>query len=237
MDLRSALRQLASPAPPPETLRLLKEGGDDDVRRSLADVFADGDAGLAGALGRLLGGHTDARLVRLFIPLLRNENPRVRNAARSVLERVSGEAPEPVLDFSRDPDPRMRIFATSILACMPRPVAVPRLIDMLGDADPTVVDCAVAALGTLRAEEAVDRLAEFLLRSRSWIRLSALDALTRVGTPAAVRAILAALPGADEDTGAIFASVLGRLEGGAPPELAVEIRSALEKAGHGSSTP
>jgi HEAT repeat protein len=119
----------------------------------------------------------------------------------------------------------MRIFATCILAYVPS--AAPRLIEMLSDPDPTVVDCAVAALGTLRAESAVEPLADFLKRSRSWIRLSALDALIRVGTPAAVRAILSALPFADEETRPILVNVLGRLAADSTPDLAAEIRAGL----------
>ena len=233
MDLRSALRRLTTAAPDTDadTLRLLGETSDDDARRALADVFADGEGDLPAALGRVLTGRADVRAVHLLLPLLRNENPRVRNAARGVLERIGGEAPGPVLEFSRDPDPRMRIFATSILGGMPSaPATVDRLVDMLSDADPTVVDCAIAALGALRAEAAVGQLAEYLARNRSWIRLSALDALLRIGTPPAVRAILAALAGADEETTSILVSVLARLETEAAPELASEIRAALSRS-------
>ncbi|HEX7900940.1 MAG TPA: HEAT repeat domain-containing protein [Planctomycetota bacterium] len=233
MDIRSALRRLTASAPDTdaEALRLLSEAPDDEARRALADVFADGESALPGGLARVLTGRADARAIQLLLPLLRNENPRVRNAARGVLERVGGETPGPVYEFSRDPDPRMRIFATSILGCFTSaPAAVDRLVEMLADADPTVVDCAIAALGALRAEAAVPQLAEYLARNRSWIRLSALDALMRVGTPAAVRAILAALPGADAETAAILVSVLGRLESDAPPDLAAEIRAALARS-------
>ena len=233
MDLRSALRRLTTAAPDTDAdaVRLLGETPDDEVRRALTDVFSDGDGDLPGALARVLTGRADVRLMKLLLPLLRNENPRVRNAARAVLERVGGEAPGPVLDFSRDPDPRMRVFATSILGSMtPAPASIDRLVDMLADADPTVVDCAIAALGTLRAEPAVPQLAEYLARNRSWIRLSALDALLRIGTPPAVRAILGALPEADEETAAILVNVLTRLESEAPPELAVEIRAALSRS-------
>lgn len=231
MDLRSALRRLTTPASETdaEAARLVGSTPDDEARRSLADVFADGDTSLPAALARALTGGTDVRTVKLLLPLLRNENPRVRNAARAVLEKIAVEAPAPVVDFSRDPDPRMRIFATSILGCMPAEVSAARLIDMLEDADPTVVDCAVAALGTLRAEAAVKRLADFLCRSRSWIRLSALDALMRIGTPPAVRAIVGSLASADEETASVLVSVLGRLEAEAAPELAAEIREALGK--------
>jgi HEAT repeat protein len=228
MDFRSALRALAtaSPADDGETVRLIGSVPDDEARRALTDVFADGDAGLPDALSRRLTGHADARTVQLLLPLLRNDNPRVRNAARAILERVGNEAPDPILEFSRDPDPRMRVFATSILGCMSPAAAVARLVEMLSDADATVVDCSIAALGSLGAEAAVEHLSEFLARNRSWIRLSALDALLRIGTPPAVRAILAALAGADEETGAILDTVLARLETEADPGLAAEIRAA-----------
>jgi hypothetical protein len=228
MDFRIDLRRLTSSAPgaDAETVQRLGTLPAEEIQRALADVFADGDAGLPDALVRVLTGRADSRTVQLLLPLLRNENPRVRNAACAVLERVGGEAPVPVLEFSRDPDPRMRVFATSILGRMPPAASVGRLMEMLSDTDPTVVDCAIAALGTLRAEPAVDLLAEFLVRSRSWIRLSALDALQRIGTPPAIRAMIAALAGADTETASILRGVLARLEADAPADLAAEIRAA-----------
>jgi HEAT repeat protein len=226
-DFRNALRRLGAAASDADAdvLRRLAALPDGEARRAFAEAFLEGEPQLPTSLARALAGRVDARVVSLLLPLLRDESPRVRNAARSILERVGAEAPGPLLDFSRDPDARMRVFATCILGCVPS--AAPRLIDMLSDPDPTVVDCAVAALGALRAEAAVEPLADLLRRSRSWIRLSALDALMRVGTPPAVRAILSALPDADPETRAILVSVLERLAAESTPDLAADIRAGL----------
>ena len=73
------------------------------------------------------------------------------------------------------------------------PLAVHGVVPLVQHADPNVAQCAIEALGELRHREAVPTLLE-LLASDLWLQLAAIDALGKIGDPAAVVPLVALVP-------------------------------------------
>jgi HEAT repeat protein len=78
-----------------------------------------------------------------------------------------------------------RFWAIRALWVMETPAAIQSLIGMLDDSDEMVRSGAALALGELKAEASVDRLARLMREEQSNVGNHAADALSKIGKPAA----------------------------------------------------
>jgi HEAT repeat protein len=210
LDRGGALREILSSesAARERAARALARWADAEVVRALASAVADAHPEVreAAASSLLAVGGPDA--VDHLVPLVRSDSPSVRNHACRLLEHLGRAEPEALLRLSKDPDPRMRLFAANIMAGTGDHEFAARLIDLLGDADLNVQDAAVTGLGRMRATSAVAALTGRLRESDPWARFSTIDALGRIGTPEALRALLAAAADAEVEMRVAFVEAI-----------------------------
>jgi HEAT repeat protein len=211
MERGAALREIRSPeaAARERAARALARWADADVVRALAEAVADSSTTVreAAASSLLAVGGVDA--VVHLVPLIRSDSPSVRNHASSLLEHLGRAEPEALHQLSKDPDPRMRLFAANIMAGTGDHDFAPRLIELLRDPDLNVQDAAVTGLGRMRASSAVPSLTDRLRESDPWARFSTIDALGRIGTAQALRALLDAAPEAEMEMRVAFVEAIG----------------------------
>ncbi|HLY11138.1 MAG TPA: HEAT repeat domain-containing protein [Planctomycetota bacterium] len=212
MDRETALRELnhGSPDLQRRAARVLGRWGDDQVLGALIAALQSPHRGIREAATDTLLEIGDARTVRFLVPLLKSSVPAVRNAARLLLQRLSKAAPEILVELSRDPDVRMRIFAADIMTESGDHEMAEPLLALLDDADENVRDAAVVGLGRLGASEAVDRLEHVASAGSPWSKFSAIDALSQIAAPEAVRALVRLLSRGSEDLMEPIIEALGR---------------------------
>jgi len=201
MDRETALRELNAGSPDLQrrAARVLGRWTDDQVLDALIGALQSPHRGIRDAAADTLIEIGDARTVKRLLPLLRSNTPAVRNSARWLLQLLAKAAPDMLIDLSRDPDLRMRIFAANIMAETGDHEMAAPLMDLLNDPDENVRDAAVVGLGRLGAPESVVRLEAIASDGGSWTRFSAIDGLGQIFSPDAVRALLRLLASAPED--------------------------------------
>jgi len=212
MDRETALRELSQGSLELQrrAARMLSRWTDDQVHAALVDALHSPHRGLRDAATDSLLEIGDARTVRFLVPVLQHSAPGVRNAGRLLLQRLAQAAPEIIVELSRDPDVRMRIFAADIMTeSGDHDLAAP-LLALLDDVDENVRDAAVVGLGRLGAPEAVHRLEEIASKGATWSRFSAIDSLGQIPSDDAVRALLRLLLNAPEEILEPVAVALGR---------------------------
>lgn len=116
-----------------------------------------------------------------------------RNAAISALERQGPYAVPHLRTMLASPEVDVIIFALQMLSRIGDPLAVHGIVPLVEHADANVSQCAIEALGELRHREAVPTLLK-LLDSDLWLQLAAIDALGKIGDPAALGPLLALVP-------------------------------------------
>ncbi|HLY74637.1 MAG TPA: HEAT repeat domain-containing protein [Planctomycetota bacterium] len=219
MNRETALRELSQGNPDLQrrALRILGRWDDDQVLKALIGALQSPHRAIREAATDTLLEIGDARTVRLLLPLLRSSVPAIRNSARQLLQQLAKAAPEILIDLSRDPDVRMRVFAANIMTESGDHDLAQPLLDMLTDADENVRDAAVVGLGRLGAPEAIHRLEEFSSHGESWSRFSAIDALSQIPSSEAVRALSRLLKSVPAELQEPVVEALGRQ---ASPEAA-----------------
>jgi HEAT repeat protein len=129
-------------------------------------------------LSRLHGRDRDV-LLRVCLRILPSLDPGATDRVRGGLERWGLLDRE--LANLRHRSSARRADACCVLGRLGHAPAIPALIERLEDPDPTVRQRAVAALGDLRAVEALDRIVGALDANASWTDLLAIMALSRMG--------------------------------------------------------
>jgi HEAT repeat protein len=169
---------------------------------------------------------------RLASAATRDPDPRVRAAALGALVRgAPGEALSAWTGAGTDPVPAVRRRAAELAPALPAntAVVVPAVLDLLDDADVTVVEAAAWAIGEL-GEVAVEagavaRLARVARDQRDALaREAAVAALGALGDPDALPVIL----GACRDKPAVRRRAVLALAPFAGPEVDAAIAMALE---------
>lgn len=116
-----------------------------------------------------------------------------RNAAISALERQGPYAVPHLRTMLASSDVDTVMFALQMLSRIGDPLAVHGIVPLVQHPDPNVAQCAIEALGELRHREAVPTLIN-LLASDLWLQLAAIDALGKIGDPAAMIPLVALVP-------------------------------------------
>lgn len=176
------------------------------------------DRRLAVARAGHLGDATSA------VAALGDPDGSVRATALGALERLGALTDDHLRTASGDPDPQVRRRACELAADRPR---VP-LVDLLADADSSVVEAAAWALGEQGAVGAIEALSHVAERDGGHrdplCREAAVAALGAIGDPSGLPAVLAAL----DDKPAIrrrAATALAAFDG---PEVTAALRRCLE---------
>ena len=142
------------------------------------------------ALGvRALGQLSDLRSVRVLRPLLSSASPEVRASAAKSLGQLGDESSlSAIRTLSVDPDPRVRALATDALVSLGAPDRIQAVVRLFED-ERTVRD------GVALAPKAFDGHVIELLHARAVVniaprvRLDSIEALGRIASPAAIRAL------------------------------------------------
>jgi HEAT repeat protein len=120
----------------------------------------------------------------------------VRSTAIQALDwsRFPGDALTTLAGLLHDADLVVRMHAAEALGNLADVRAVPLLVDALDD-DPNVVRAVANALGALKDEAAVPALTRQLGHEREWVRDSVTQALLKIGSEDAIRAVQEQRPG------------------------------------------
>jgi HEAT repeat protein len=167
------------------------------VPPALAHMLRDSSWTVRLAALRALYEHDDALVAEEVIAALRDEHPAVREAAAEVLGKLGGEESAPALiDALNDREGFVRRAAADALGALQSESAVPALLGALKDTDYQVRYAAVESLGKIGDPSVVRDLVMLLKETNAplWAEgrsLShvALQALARIGSPEAKRAI------------------------------------------------
>ncbi len=146
---------------------------------------------------RALGGLKAEPSADALLQHLRSPSPEVAAAAAWALgEMASRRAVEPLIAVAGEPQApaKVREEAANALAKIKDEAAVPVLIALVKSTEQNVRAAAVDALGTLKVRAAVEPLCEVAVKDENLvIRELALVALGRIGDPAALDVVLAAM--------------------------------------------
>ncbi len=149
------------------------------------------------ALEGLLKEKSQMAVISL-LPLLREEDTVVRNSAIEILSQIGSIALDKICGMSRDPDEDVRIFAMNIISNRGDKRAVYAVIAAMDDPSPRVVQAAVVAAGELKDPGLVPHLRKLLEHEDQWTRLSAVEALGKMGGNEAEESLLSVLGTRDE---------------------------------------
>lgn len=157
---------------------------------------------------RKIGGKT---VVHAALPLLRSEDPPVRNIAMDVLREVGKSDMEALAALMRDEDVDLRIFGADILGSTGSALAVSLLsAALLRDPEVNVRYQAAVSLGALAYPEAAEALNQ-ALGDDEWVKFAVIEALVKVRAESSVGALLKALDSSSELVAANIVEALGDL--------------------------
>lgn len=137
--------------------------------------------------------------VPLLYPLLKDKDEDVRKFAVDLLGDIKiGVNASVIVPLLKDADANARAAAARAIGLLGYGKAVSELINALDDEE-WVCFYALESLGELKAAEASERIAELLKSQSGVVRFAAVEALGKLATDAAKKALLSYLPVASED--------------------------------------
>lgn len=150
-------------------------------------------SGVQEAIDRALRKIGGKPVVDAVIPLLRSEDPPVRNISMDVLREVGKSDVNALAALMDDEDADLRIFGADILGSTGSAVAVPLLSSaLLKDPEVNVRYQAAVSLGELAYPEAATAL-NHALDDDEWVKFAVIEALVKVKAESSVGAMLMAL--------------------------------------------
>lgn len=151
------------------------------------------------------------RTIRALLPLLRSEDPPIRNIAMDVLREIGCDDIAAIQPLLRDADPDMRIFMADILGCTGSRQAVPLLCEaLLKDPEVNVRYQAAVSLGSLAFPEAVDSLRQ-AMQDEEWVQFSVVEALAKIRDDSTVSTLTQALSVCSELVASVIVEALGEM--------------------------
>ncbi len=149
----------------------------------IAVLYEDNKALQEAVIDALIQRNTDL-VVNKLLPLLREENASVRNAAIEILEAIGKDHVDLIGSYLEDEDKDVRLFVCDILGKFGTEKALNYLEKALSDEEVNVRNSAVMGIAKVPIERSVALLGQVLEREKDpWIRFSAIDALSQVGIP------------------------------------------------------
>ena len=157
---------------------------------------------------RKIGGKP---VVDAVVPLLRSEDPPVRNIAMDVLREVGRSDVQSLAALLEDEDADIRIFVSDILGSTGSAVAVPLLAHaLLKDPEVNVRYQAAVSLGELAYPEAADAL-NHALDDDEWVKFAVIEALTKIKSESSVEAMIKALRGSSDLVASNIVEAIGEM--------------------------
>jgi HEAT repeat protein len=175
--------------------------GHPDMAQRMATLLRHRDINVRESAVRIAGYFGYPQCVEGLLACCRDEDESIRRVALEHLPFVEGH---PVIDvlaaaLARD-TPRARAGAAQALGRVEGAEADRLLIGALADRDPWVRFFSVRALGQRRLTAAAQPLTAMTANDPAYhVRLSAVEALGRIGTPEAVRCLAALVEGKDRE--------------------------------------
>ncbi len=165
-----------------------------DIIDTLISILYVDNKALQEAVIELLVSRPDKLVVEKLMPLLREENANVRNAAIEVLEKIGRDYVDLIGAYLEDEDKDVRLFVCDIIGKFGTEKALEYLSKALYDEEINVRNSAVMGIGSIVNEKSVSVLAELLERETdTWVRFSIIDALTKIGLDSAKEVLRKAL--------------------------------------------
>lgn len=159
------------------------------------------------ALRKIGGKH----VVEAVVPLLRSEDPPVRNTAMDILRKVGKSDVLSLAILMEDEDVDIRIFASDILGATGSAVAVSLLAEaLLKDPEVNVRYQAAVSLGELAYPEAADAL-NHALDDEEWVKFAVIEALTKIKSESSVGAMIKALRSSSDLVAANIVEAIGEM--------------------------
>ena len=145
------------------------------------------------------------------LPLLRSEDPAVRNIAMDLLREVGKTDVVALTELLKDEDPDIRIFGSDILGATGSALAVEPLCHaLLRDPETNVRYQAAVSLGELGFAEASESLGQ-ALHDEEWVQFAVIEALTKIGDESSVAALLKAMDRSTDLVSSSIVDALGKL--------------------------
>ncbi len=218
MDARSpdqaqmlALLNADDPESIREGARLAGSSKDERAIPLLVRHAASSNIGVQEAVDRALRKIGGPAMVHAVIPLLRSDEPPVRNLAMDLLRAQGHTDLEALHALLLDEDPDVRIFAADILGSVGSAQAVSPLCRALSqDPEVNVRYQAAVSLGALAFPEAVPALNK-ALHDEEWVQFSVIEALTKIRAESSVQALLGALEKASDLVASTIVDALGEM--------------------------
>jgi len=163
---------------------------------TFAPMIRSNDAIMRAHAATALGTCGNTAAVPLLVTALGDDNAGVRSAAATALGAYGQPAQEAVLPLLGDGYAEKRTAAAKALGCLGRPEAAPELAKRLADADLTVRDAAITALGRLGAGICDDVL-PLVKSDQPGVRAGAAEVLGRITATAAIPELTALQNDAD----------------------------------------
>jgi HEAT repeat protein len=120
---------------------------------------------------------------------LEHGNLNILSSAMKVISLNDEDVSSILIDFLKEEDPDLRIYAAQMLGTKNTRLSQDVLINLLDDPDKNVVYHSIESLGKLKAFQAVDKLAGIALSREFFISFPAIDALREIGDARASKLI------------------------------------------------
>ncbi|MDR2891801.1 MAG: HEAT repeat domain-containing protein [Deltaproteobacteria bacterium] len=145
------------------------------------------------------------------LPLLRSEDPAVRNIAMDLLREVGKTDVVALTELLKDDDPDIRIFGADILGASGSVLALDPLCHaLLRDPETNVRYQAAVSLGELGFVEAAESLGK-ALHDEEWVQFAVIESLTKIGDESSVAALLKAMDKSSDLVASSIVDALGKL--------------------------
>lgn len=165
--------------------------GDEAALDSLLKLIGDPDGGVRQAVVAALNSIGSAKMPQRIKPLLRDENPLVRESAAKIAGYFGYEdCADTLLECCNDPDERVRKAALEHLPFVDDERINQVLANKLATDTPKVRAAVAAALGNVEVETALVNLSRALDDEDSWVRYFAARSLGRLGHPESVQLLV-----------------------------------------------
>jgi len=171
-----------------QTLKKLFQTNSDKAINFIVEALSDANKAIQDLAMQCLIKLNKPKTVQLLIPLLRSEEPSLRNAAKEVISNIGYVASDLITELLKDEDDDIRIAACDILGALRLDETVESLIRALNDPNSNVRSNAAVALGMIGDAKAVGPLVG-LFKDNEWVRFCAIEALGKIGASEVIGAV------------------------------------------------
>lgn len=167
----------------------------------LVGLLDDEDLGVKEASINALMAIGGSPVAEAIAPLLRKDDPALRNIGVEILESIGQEAVDTITGLLEDSDDDVVKFAVDILSSMPGDARIDTsLTSLVSHSNPNVRASVALCLGKSHAAEAVPVLLRALGDSEEWVKFSAIEGLGLLGGRKSVEALFGVI---ENETGLI----------------------------------